>query len=118
MEKSSDIEKSLTDDLKKYGGIKLAIKEQSEKLDSIKQEINDSDKQKQEILTYCNLAIALAGIINYIISYLKGLMDHYFKEYTQNQIKPTTPSLSPILIFVIYDNKAVDNREKEEGEKE
>lgn len=29
---------SLTDDLKRYGGIKLAIKEQSEKLDRVKQD--------------------------------------------------------------------------------
>ncbi len=38
--------RSLIDELKKYGGIKLAIKEHSKKLDRIKQEVNDSNKQK------------------------------------------------------------------------
>ncbi len=115
LEKRSDIGKSLTDDLKKYGGIKLAIKEQSKKLDMMKQEIKDLDKQKQGILAYCHLAIALNGIINYKIAYLKVLKDHHFKEYPQNQINPTTSS--PMLIFVIYDKS--DSKEKgEERERE
>lgn len=44
-------------------------------------------------------------------------MDH-FNGYTQTQIKPTTSSLSPILIFATYD--MFDSKEKEgegEGEK-
>ncbi len=48
---------SLTDDLKRYGGIKIAIKEQSEKLDRVKQEINDSKKQKQEVLATATLQL-------------------------------------------------------------
>lgn len=48
---------SLTDDLKRYGGIKLAIKEQSEKLDRVKQEINESKKQKQEVLATATLQL-------------------------------------------------------------
>lgn len=49
----SEFWKSLTDELKKYGGIKFAIREQSEKLDLINKGINDSNKQKQEIMAYC-----------------------------------------------------------------
>ncbi len=41
-------------------------------------------------------------------------MDYYFKEYTQNQIKPTTSS--PMIIFVIYDK--FDSKEKGEAEGE
>ncbi len=41
-------------------------------------------------------------------------MDHHFKEYTQNQIKPTTSS--PMFIFVIYYKS--DSKEKGEGEGE
>ncbi len=93
--------KSLTDELNRYGGIKRAIKEQSQKLEIIKQEVLESEKQKHEVLAYCHLAIALTNTINYKISHLKGLMDHYFKEHTQNQMKMSTQSLSPILVFVI-----------------
>ncbi len=108
--------RSLIDGLKRYGGIKLEIKEHSEKLDAIKQEINDSNRQKQEVLAYCHLAVALTGIINYKISYLKGLLDHYLNELKHNKIKTT--SLSPMLIFVIYDNKSNYKEEGEEGEKD
>ncbi len=103
---------SLTDELKRHGGIKLAVKEQSEKLDRIKEEINDSDKQKQDILTYCHLAIALSNIINYKIYHLKGLMYQYLNEYSHNKIKMSSPLSSPILILVVYNNKS-DNKEKE-----
>ncbi len=108
--------RSLIDGLKRYGGIKLAIKEHSEKLDAIKQEIQNSNKQKQEVLAYCHLAIALTGIINYKISYLKGLMYHYSDGHTHNKIKTT--SLSPMLIFVIYDNKSNHKEEEGEGERD
>ncbi|MBA3284843.1 MAG: hypothetical protein H0U27_07265, partial [Nitrosopumilus sp.] len=96
--------------------LKLAIKGQSEKLQKIKKEIGDSDKQRQEVLAYCQLAILITNVINSKISYLKGLLDHYLNEQTRSEIKPATSS--PVLIFVIYDNKAGVNGEKEEGEKE
>ncbi|MEJ7640735.1 MAG: hypothetical protein WKF36_00915 [Candidatus Nitrosocosmicus sp.] len=108
--------RSLTDELKRYGGLKLAIKGQSEKLQKIKKEIGDSDKQRQEVLAYCQLAILITNVINSKISYLKGLLDHYLNEQTRSEIKPATSS--PVLIFVIYDDKAGVNGEKEEGEKE
>ncbi len=108
--------KSLTAELKRYGGIKLAIKGQTEKLDRIKVEIRDSDKQRQEVLAYCHLAIALTNTINYKISYLKGLLDHFHDKDEHNKIKSITSS--PTLIFVIYDNKAGGNGEKEKGKKE
>jgi hypothetical protein len=64
--------RSLTDKPKRHGGTKLAVNGQSEKPGSTKQEINDSDMQKQDILTYCQLAIALSNIINYNISILRA----------------------------------------------
>jgi predicted acetyltransferase len=109
--------RSLTDELKRYGGLKIAIKDQSEKLQKIKQEIGDSDRQRQEVLAYCQIAISITNAINSKIYYLKGLMDHYLNEQTRSDIRPT-PS-SPALIFVICDNKAGGGKgEKEEGEKE
>ncbi len=76
-----------------------------------------SNKQKQEIGTYCQIAIAPTIVINSKIPYFKGLMDHYLNEYTYNKIKMSSPLTLPILIFVVYNNKS-DNKEKEkEGEK-
>ncbi len=40
------------------------IDEESEKLESIKLEIKDSDRQKQEVLGYCQVTISLTNIIN------------------------------------------------------
>ncbi len=42
----------LTDELKKYGGIKLAIKAKSEKLDKLSKEIDVLERQKQDLLAY------------------------------------------------------------------
>ncbi|MBA3284333.1 MAG: hypothetical protein H0U27_04650, partial [Nitrosopumilus sp.] len=72
--------RSLTDELKRYGGLKIAIKDQSEKLQKIKKEIGDSDKQRQEVLAYCQLAILITNVINSKISYLNGLLDHCLNE--------------------------------------
>ncbi len=43
-------------------------------------------------------------------------MDHYLNELKHNKIKST--SLSPMLIFVIYDNKSNHKEEEGEGEKD
>ena len=108
--------RSMIEELKRYGGIRIAIRKQSEKLGKIKLEIQNSAKQKQEVLAYCHLAILLTGIINYKISYLKGLMDHYLKEYTQNQTRISISS--PMLIFVINDKSDIKEKGGDrEGEK-
>ncbi len=62
------------------------------------------------LLTNTNIT---TNTINYKISHLNGLIDHYLNELKHNMIKPT--SLSPMFIFVIYDNKS---NHKEEGEGE
>ena len=102
--------------MKRYDGLKLAIIEQSEKLERIKKEIGDSDKQRQEVLAYCQIAISITNVINSKISYLNGLMDHYLNEQIHDKEKPTP--YSPVLIFVIYNNKVGDNGAREKGEKE
>ncbi len=38
----------LTDELKKYGNLKSAIKDQIEKRDKIQKEVNDLNKQKRD----------------------------------------------------------------------
>ena len=106
----SEFWKSLIGELKRYGGIKFAIREQSEKLDLINREIKDSNKQKQEIIAYCQLTVSFINILNNKISYFKGLVDHYFNKHMYNTPEMTSSSFmsSPILIFLIYyksDNK-------------
>ena len=97
--------KSLIDEFKKYGGIKFAIREKSEKLDLINREINDSNKQKQEIMAYCQLTISFINIINNKISYFRGLVDNCFDKHMYNAVKTTSSPFmpSPILIFLIDD---------------
>jgi hypothetical protein len=62
-----------------YGGIKPELKEQSEDLDRIRQEIKDSSNQKQQevLLAYCQIAMSLASNINIKTFYFKWLMDHF-----------------------------------------
>lgn len=106
---------SLTDELKIYGGIKIAIKEISEELHRMRQEIDESNKQKQEVLAYCQLAIYLTNIINNKVSSLRGLMDHHLNGQAHTKINPAIST--HLLIFVIYDKS--NNKEKEgEGEGE
>jgi hypothetical protein len=50
-------------------GINLAIKERSEKLAKLNKEINESNKLKQELMTYCHLAIFFINTIDNKISY-------------------------------------------------
>jgi hypothetical protein len=111
----SEFWKSLIGELKRYGGIKFAIREQSEKLDLINREIKDSNKQRQEILVYCQLTVSFINILNNKISYFKGLVDHHFNKHIYNTAETTSSSFipSPILIFLIY-NKSDNKGQGEE----
>jgi hypothetical protein len=111
----SEFWKSLIGELKRYGGVKFAIREQSEKLDLINKEIKDSYKQKQEIMAYCQLTVSFINILNNKISYFKGLVDHYFNKHIYNTAETTSSSFmpSPILIFLIY-NKSDNKGQGEE----
>ncbi len=117
--KGSEPWRVLEDELIKYGCFELSIKEQSEKLYRIKQEIQESDRQKEGAMAHCQLAISLANIINYKISYLNGLMYRHLNECPHNKIKAPSPLTPPMLVLVVYNSKS-GNREKEgeEGEKQ
>ncbi|MBA3978263.1 MAG: hypothetical protein H0X50_08750, partial [Nitrosopumilus sp.] len=112
-----EIWRLLTDELKRYGGIKIAIRKQTEKLDMIKQEISDSEKQKQEAFAYCKLAICLTNAIDNKISHLRGLIEHYFDKDMYSKISTVHPTLLPMLIF-ITDNKSNNKRPDEEKKEE
>ena len=109
----SEYWRSLTDELKKYRDIKSAIKDQLEKRDKIQKEVNDLNNQKQEILNYCQIAISLINTINNKISYFKGFMDYFNKDWN-NKINAYSRSFLPSFTFLIYINcnKKSDNAGK------
>ena len=63
----------MINELKKYGDIKVAIKEQQENHEKLQKEVNYLNKQKQEIINYLQIIISFINTINSKISYYKGL---------------------------------------------
>jgi hypothetical protein len=101
--------KSLIDDLKTYGEIKSVIKVQQVKRESIKKEIADMQKQKQEISIQCQNGISFLNEINNKMFYFKGLMDCYNK--INNKISLSSRSLI-LPVLLVYDN-AVNYKDKD-----
>lgn len=86
------------DELKKYGGIKAAIKYQSHLLDEIKNKNSDLIEQKKTLLALCQKAIILMNMLNNHYFYHKGFFDHY---YTKNGFSIVADRISvPIIILV------------------
>jgi hypothetical protein len=63
--------------LEKLQDIIIEIKKHMEPRDKIQKEINNLNKQKQEISIQCQIAITLINTINNKILYIEGLRDHY-----------------------------------------
>jgi hypothetical protein len=72
--------RSFTDDLKRHGGIKFAIKDQSEKLEKLKKEIGDLAIQKQDALTCFKLAIYLLDAIKMEMAYWIRIFDYFYQD--------------------------------------
>ncbi|MER5176113.1 MAG: hypothetical protein ABJB76_04275 [Candidatus Nitrosocosmicus sp.] len=107
----SEYWKLLTEELKKYGGIKFAMKDQLEKRDKLQKEVIDLNKQKQENLAFLQLAISFINTINQRISYCKGCLDQY--NNINNKINLSSRLSDPLPIFIICDNT---EKEKNDGE--
>ncbi|MER5176616.1 MAG: hypothetical protein ABJB76_06345 [Candidatus Nitrosocosmicus sp.] len=95
--------KLLTDELKKYGGIKLAMKVQQEKHDLLQKEVVDLDKQKQDLANYLQIAISVINTINQRILYCKGFLDRN-TNINNNKINLSSQFSMPLPIFILYDN--------------
>ena len=65
------------DELKKYGGIKAAIKHQSHLLDEIKNKNSVLIELRKALLALCQNAIILINILNNHYFYYKGFFDQY-----------------------------------------
>jgi hypothetical protein len=101
--------KSLTDDLKKSGGIKAALKEQAENREKLDQEIQGLNKQKQDLIAYCNDAISIINDTNNKISYFNG-----FADYLKNDLGNKTKAISWVSpLFIILLNNASKGGEGE-----
>jgi hypothetical protein len=105
--------KLFTDDLKKYSDIKIAIKERQGNLENVQKEVNELNKQKQEISIQCQIAISLINTINNKISYIKGFMDHY-KAFNDKTNLPSRFSSVPVFI-IVYKNTGNNDESKEDG---
>ncbi len=114
----SEYGKLLTDELKKYKSIKLAMNIQKKKYDILQKEVNELNKQKQETSAFLQLAISFINTINTKISYCKGILERYNKDLG-NKISLSSGPILPILI--IYENaikeKDTDDRKDKEDDR-
>jgi hypothetical protein len=106
--------KILIDELKKYGNIKIAIKEQRENLDRIQKETNYLHKQKQDVNNYLQIVISFINTINSKISCYAGLLDHL--KNINNKINLSSRFYNPLIILV-YKNTGKDNDEENKEDK-
>ena len=79
----------LISELKKYGNITIARKEQQEKRDTIMKEIDEMQKQKQEISVQCQNGIYFIKELYYKMAYFKEFMNRFNKDL-DNKIKASS----------------------------
>ncbi len=103
---------SFIDRLEKLQDITIEIKEHMEYHNKIQKEVNDLNKQKQEISIQCQIAITLINTINNKISYMNGFRDHY-KDSNDKTSFPSRFSSVPVFI-IVYKNSG---KEKEDEDK-
>jgi hypothetical protein len=112
----------LTDELKKYGGIKLAIKAQLEKLDNLSKEIDMLERQKQDLLAYFNDARYAVNTANSMVFYSKKILDN-FVEYVKGKFNVTYFLYLPLRVHLIRhfpvfkrkDKKGIKHKKKGKG---
>ncbi len=105
--------KSFLGNLRKLGDINSLIKEQQGTLELIRKEIGDLDKQKQDLSAHCQNAVSFIGLMAKQIHHFNWLVDHYYNTTTK-KIRASSPTLSPLLINLVYLN--LDNPHKSDKE--
>jgi hypothetical protein len=108
--------KLFIDHLEKLQDITLEIRKQIDNRDKIQKEVNDINRQKQEIYTQYQNAISFIGTINNKISYINGFID-YFNKDINNKIKLSSGFLSLPVFIIVYKNKREDEGEDVETNK-
>ena len=107
--------KSFLGNLRKLGDINSSIKEQQETLEITRKEIGDLDKQKQDLSAQCQTAVSFIGLMAKQIHHFNWLVDHYYNTTTK-KIRASSPTLSPLLINLVYLN--LDNPHKSDKEED
>ena len=113
----SEYWKLLADELKKYGNIRLAIKEQQENHDNLQKEVNHLNNQKQELSAYLQIATSFINALNNQISYYKGFMDQLNRDLNYRINLSTGFSHPFILIVSKSTDKDKDGTGKQDDEK-
>ena len=97
--------------MRKLGNINSSIKKQQETLEKIRKETIELNKQKQDLSSQCQTAVSFIGLVAKQIHHFNGLIDYYYNTATK-KIKASSPTLSPLLINLIYVN--LDNQHKDD----
>ena len=90
----------LTEEIKRYGGIKASIKEQSDLLDRIREENDNLIEKGQNLSILCQNAVMLINMVNSYYYYYKGFFDYYEKT-DRSEI---TNCISPLIVILFYYN--------------
>lgn len=101
------------DELKKYGGIKAAIKHQSRLLDEIKNKNSDLIEQRKTLLALCQNAIILINMLNNYYFYYKGFFDYHKK----NGVSIVADRISIPIIILVQNVPKEDKNSKEKDTK-
>lgn len=102
----------LADELKKYGSIKLALKEQSEKLDKLSKEIDGLEKQKQDLLAYFKGArYAINTANSMMVVHSKKILDN-FAEYVKGKINVIYFLYLPLHVHLIRHSPVFKRKDK------
>ena len=102
--------------LEKLKDIKVHLKEQIENHNKIQKELDNINKQKQEALSYLQIAISFINVINHRISYLKGFLD-FFNNDIEKKINKSS-GYSRLLPFIILYTNIQKEEEKDDNNKD
>jgi hypothetical protein len=109
--------KILAGELKKYGNIRSAIREQQENQDRLQKEVNHLTKQKQDASAYLQIATSFINAINSQISHYKGYMEQLNRDLNHRINMSSSFSHPFILIVNKNDGKDKDGTENQDDEK-
>ena len=106
----------MADELKKYGDIRLAKKEQQENHSRLQKEVNHLNNQKQELSAYLQIATSFTNAINNQISYYKGFINKFNRDLN-HRINISTEFSHPFILIVSKSTeKDKDGAEKQGDE--
>ena len=105
--------KILIEEMRRYGGIKAAIKHQSHLLDEIKDKNSDLIEQRKTLLALCQNAIILINMLNNYYFYYKGFFDYHKK----NGVSIVADRISMPIIILVQNAPKEDKNSKEKDTK-